>query len=311
MRANSIWSALNSKGWDLLEEWKAQAEPESMHLEFKKGAWQGDDARADDRKNLARTMSGFGNTEGGVLIFGVSTTTGKPDRFEDIEPISRVHEYAESLRKFMRDLTTPTIPGADIVALEDPADKTRGVAVAYVPFNDAGPGPYRATGSIAAEVKDRYYIRIANGTDVMSHQHLADRFGHTAPPQLELQVRVERINLDLTSRSPVRFEWRLFNRGRGAARRPAVLLIDPPPMAWEDSDLGLGFAIRESTSDTGEDRVLVEPDSANVLLYPGMDRIIALTETRVDVRQRDFCLSVRRNFTRSMLSRVGAPPSCL
>jgi hypothetical protein len=50
--AHAIWNELRDGGWPLLSRWRAEKKSEGLHLEFKQGAFEKDDVRRDDLKNL-------------------------------------------------------------------------------------------------------------------------------------------------------------------------------------------------------------------------------------------------------------------
>lgn len=216
MSAHSIWRELldSGGGWALLSRWRVDARAEGLHLDFKNGSFLNNDVAPDDRKNLARGMSAFGNTEGGLLIFGADTKrdqTSKADRLKALPGISPVDVYAERLRVHASDSTTPRISGLDIRPFEDPNRPGTGVVVVYVPLNDGL--PYRAEGP-DREVNGRYFIRTTTDTAQMSHQLLAAMFGRVPPPRLRLGA----------VRTPADKHVRFFvdNVGRGCAVLPFV-----------------------------------------------------------------------------------------
>jgi Schlafen, AlbA_2 len=53
-----------------IAEFIGQSQEENLHLEFKTLA-NADMRAADDRRNLARALSGFANSSGGLIIWGV------------------------------------------------------------------------------------------------------------------------------------------------------------------------------------------------------------------------------------------------
>ena len=214
MTARSIWSELRGDegGWGLLEKWRANKQPETLHLDFKRGGWDGGDVRGDDRKALAKALSAFSNTEGGVLVFGAATGKGKPDTLESFEPIDRIEQYAERLRVYTQSLATPLIPGVQVTAIHSPAESDRGVAVVFIPASDGG--PHRTSGRCEGSVCDRYYIRSTTDTTVMPHSILEAMFGRRPPPVLRLALRHDGRNFSIT----------IVNMGRGFARSPSVSL---------------------------------------------------------------------------------------
>ena len=71
-----MYERLKDDGWTLLEEWHREQEPETLHLEFKLKDDPIAAAIGDaDRTNVAKTLSAFANTEGGLLVLGVGQSS--------------------------------------------------------------------------------------------------------------------------------------------------------------------------------------------------------------------------------------------
>lgn len=212
MSARTIWDELVGGGWSALTSWVGAQKGEGLHLDFKQAAFApgATDVRNDDKKNLAKTLSGYGNTEGGVLVLGGGTSrnAAREDFLSDLTGITPLSVYAERLRALVRDITTPTIPGVVIEKFEDPARQDTGVVGVFVPLTDGM--PYRAEGP--GEVSGRYYIRTTTDTTVMPHQILAALFGRV--PQARLRIGFDR------DESNIRVFMR--NEGTGTAVQPFV-----------------------------------------------------------------------------------------
>lgn len=137
MTAYALWTELVTGGWDALSRWRADRKSEGLHLDFKQGGFDlaKQDVRRDDLANLARTMSAFGNTEGGVLVFGPETERGR-DKREVLTSVQAIHgpleAYVERLRQRVRDSTIPTIPGVQVAPIADPAREHAGAVAVYV-----------------------------------------------------------------------------------------------------------------------------------------------------------------------------------
>src|SRR5262245_44980091 len=72
-RAEEIFETIVNRGGGVIDEFIATAASEELFLDFKRSADNGTGARLhqDDRNNLAKAISGFGNSEGGVIVWGI------------------------------------------------------------------------------------------------------------------------------------------------------------------------------------------------------------------------------------------------
>ena len=75
--SRDLFSRLRREGWPVVDEWTAAQEPETNHLEFKN---KHDPARSDiapeDIDELAKSLSAFANTAGGLIVFGIDAGAG-------------------------------------------------------------------------------------------------------------------------------------------------------------------------------------------------------------------------------------------
>ena len=72
-RAADLFDQLTQGGAARVQEMIANSEAEELFLDFKRSADNGGGVRLNDRDRmtLAKSISGFGNSEGGVVIWGV------------------------------------------------------------------------------------------------------------------------------------------------------------------------------------------------------------------------------------------------
>lgn len=115
------------------------------------------------------------------MVFGATTTRGPGDEdvLNALTCVTPLDRYAEKLRVYVKDSTTPPVPGVDVQKFADPADPNRGVVVVYIPFSDGA--PFRAEGP-KGDVNGKYFMRTTSDTVVMPHQILAAMFGRRPPP---------------------------------------------------------------------------------------------------------------------------------
>lgn len=269
-QGRELFERLKGEGWALLEEWRAAQEPETLHLEFKRK----EDAKtatidAGDRDNVARTLSAFANTEGGLLVLGVAAGGGSRegfDRASGVAPIVNAEQFGGALERIVRSITNPPIAGLMVTRVEKPDAAPAGIVAIYVP-RSAG-GPHRVTN--AGKSNDKYYVRTAAGAQVIPHSLLAALFAYTSPPRLELRVACSGI----TPNARPSIELRLLNRGRSAARAPAVWLFESPPKAFP---LGMiippGFVWRMGTIAGGSHYRAIEAGD-DLVIYPDSDRLV-------------------------------------
>ena len=218
MSARRLWDELLAGGWPLLEKWKAERQPETLHLDFKRANFIGSKIHDDDLKNLSRSMSAFGNTEGGITLFGAigKANADRVEELVDLPGVSPVDAYLAKMEALLFDAVHPTLHGARAIKFEHPTHKDTGIVAIYVPLTTTG--PYRAARD--ERVKERYFGRIGTSTGVLSHQHLAALFGR--PPHARFRVGFQR-------RGDGRVEICLENLGPGMATMPLLRLRPKRP----------------------------------------------------------------------------------
>ncbi|MBK9626121.1 MAG: ATP-binding protein [Rhodocyclaceae bacterium] len=76
-RAQDIFDRVVANGISAVEAFVVDRQAEELFLDFKRSSNDGNDKRlsSPDRKNLAKAISGFGNSEGGVIVWGVDCST--------------------------------------------------------------------------------------------------------------------------------------------------------------------------------------------------------------------------------------------
>jgi hypothetical protein len=261
--------------WARIERLVAEKEPESLWLDFKEVRDPAAEPKEDYLKEkLARALSGFANTEGGILVYGIFAKEGKkgePDAAEKITPIAEPSRFRAALEKLVKTLTDPVVGGIVVQEIVNPA-KDEGVVVVFVPESNGAPHRIVSTTPV---VNDKYMMRTATSVVVMPHRLLADRFSRSAPPRLQLTARFR-------SLGPAVVEFRLENIGRGAARRPAFEVIHPVSAFHEPAHTSSdGFAVRAQAK-VGSDRLrsLIEA-RLDVIIYPQMEHVIYRWHTRL------------------------------
>lgn len=168
----------------------------------------------DDRKNFAKSISGFANSSGGLVIWGVDARKNEQavDAAVATAEIDQLGLFCSRLNELSNQATQPSVEGLVHRKLETAADK--GFVVSYVPESTAVP-------HMAKLGEDRYYKR--NGTSFLKLEHydLEDMFGRRQRPNLEISVVNRQATNDFAGEL---VEINILNIGRGIAKHVGFLV---------------------------------------------------------------------------------------
>lgn len=165
----------------------------------------------DDRRNLAKAVSGFSNSGGGILIWGIEDKTLAP------KPITEIQAFTSLLLKISPQLTEPSVPDIDGTWLPSNENNTNsGFSIIYIP--ESSLPPHRVILK-DKDVKNHYFIRSGEDFLAASHTQLEDMFGRRPKPKLALKIKPVFKGVVGDSR---RFDIivAIENTGRGIAKFP-------------------------------------------------------------------------------------------
>lgn len=154
---------------------------EDLHLELKtKRNRSIPDLEDSDRWQFSRALSGFANSDGGILIFGIET--GPQERAHALKPITNPGEFQARLKKSLINTTQPVVPGVRIEVVLG-SSLHEGFVKVLVPSSDLV--PHRAM------FADReYFKRSTEGFYRLEHFDISDMFGRRPTPRLDLVHRL-------------------------------------------------------------------------------------------------------------------------
>lgn len=219
---SAIRSLFDSIDLAMIEDFVEQKQQENLHLDFKTLA--SPSFTGDDRRNLAKAVSGFGNSDGGVVVWGIDARPDEDgiDAAQELKPTRNVRLAHSRLESLTGESATPIVDGVE----HDPIEQSSGVGFlkSYIPASDCGP-------HMAGLREHRYYKRSGDSFRRMEHFDLEDMFGRRPRPVLSLytDVRVEGERLAVVVG--------IRNAGRGVARFPSLRLGVTKP--WHFSEYGL------------------------------------------------------------------------
>jgi hypothetical protein len=216
-RAQDLFERLVRDGEAAIDEMIADRAAEELFLDFKRSADNGAGRKLhdDDRKNLARAISGFGNSEGGVLVWGVDAKDVATNKV----PIHDPKLFVSRLEGAVSGCTVPPHPLVRHHAIETLSTST-GFAVTLIPKSDLAPHQ-------ALKPSLQYYIRAGSDFVPTPHAVLAGMFGRR--PQTD--IHHVWITLPAERNGPaIEFSvgFQLSSYGPGVVRDMYVSLITGP-----------------------------------------------------------------------------------
>jgi len=227
---------------------------------------------ADDKKNLAKAVSGFANSGGGVLIWGIEDKSLKP------KPITNVEEFLSNLMQLASQVTDPVVEGIDGDWMK--SDRSKGSGYAFLHIPESKLPPHRVILNIS-NIKNDYFSRSGDSFLVASHTQLEDMFGRRPKPILKLATRLKSSGGSRDKRN-VTVILGIENTGRGVAKFPflAVRIHEPYHISKWGIDAKCHFGLREIVRGVG-DNWRKYGGSSEVAILPGT--IHEVTAVYVDV----------------------------
>ncbi|MDD5438006.1 MAG: ATP-binding protein [Patescibacteria group bacterium] len=133
-----------------------------------------------DKSHFAKALSGFANTSGGVLIFGLNARRKDGiDIIQSVEPIKNMAKIESALREQESRLVERAVFGVEYKAI--PMDGDQGLIAIFIP--ESARLPHRS-------MKDRhFYIRAGGTFQALDLNIIEDLFSRRLRPKLEFILR--------------------------------------------------------------------------------------------------------------------------
>lgn len=234
-----------------------------------------------DRTNLAKAVSGFANSSGGVLIWGIKDQDLTP------KPIANIERFTEILGRLAWQATDPPVRDIEMKWIPaDLPDTTSGFALIYIP--ESALPPHRVILNIS-EVKNHYYIRTAESFIVAPHVQLEDMFGRRPKPVLSLATRIE--VQENGTKPNFTFSYSVIlgirNEGRGIAKTPfmSIEVNSPYAVSRHGLDGNHNNGLKELTT-SPQVKARKYGASADIVVYPGV--VHDVTSIAIDLHGRDL-----------------------
>jgi hypothetical protein len=218
-RAEDLFQRLKDGGESEIDTLIQDRQSEELFLDFKRSADNGRGSRLQesDRENLAKAISGFGNSEGGVIVWGVDCRQQPKggDVPQEKHRLEDSKKFVSWLEGAVSGCTLPPHPGVEQHTIA--SDKGDGFVVTYVPKSFLAPHQ-------CLQGSKYYYVRAGSSFSPAPHGVLAGLFGRAPQPTLcHRLLREDPVTRDSGyDRNPHCFKWSvplvIENRGLGLAR---------------------------------------------------------------------------------------------
>jgi hypothetical protein len=174
-RAQDLFDRLVAGGEAEVLSFIAQPVTEELFLDYKRSADGGAGTSLDnrDRSNLGKAISGFGNSEGGVIVWGVDCRNDPARGDIPTAPVRIVNpvRFKSWLEQATTGLTVP--PHVGVRHHEIP----EGFVVTLIPGGIHA--PYQTVGDLS------YYIRSGSNFNKIPHAVLSGMFGRRPQPNIK------------------------------------------------------------------------------------------------------------------------------
>ena len=183
-RAEDIFQKLIYFGEDAIDDFIVNLQTEELFLNYKQAVSTGKNGTSlhkDDRKNLAKGISGFGNSEGGVIVWGVECS-----RDCDIGDVAKAKVKVKNVHRFLSWLENAisgcTIPSHNrvrnhIISVDKNGD---GFVATYIPKSELAP--------LMTTMGNNIYIRSGSNNVPAPYSVIAGMFGKRPQPNVELII---------------------------------------------------------------------------------------------------------------------------
>ena len=207
-RAEELFHSIQSDGIAAIEQFITERRSEELFLDFKRSADDGNlkNLHVNDLNNYGRAISGFGNSSGGVIVWGIdcSDLGDGSDVARAKRPIEDPKRFVSWLEKKTSGRTLPAHSEVIHHAIEIPG-QTKGFVITLVPKSDWAPHQ---------EINSKcYFMRVGSNFEPVPHGILEGFFGRRIQAKIvhKFLVKAGQDNIE------IQLGLSLRNEGRGLA----------------------------------------------------------------------------------------------
>lgn len=182
-RAEDLFAELTRDGESAIDRLIDDRQTENLWLDFKRSGNDGEGSKLheSDWKNLAKAISGFANSDGGVVVWGVDCPDD-PNRGN--LPVKKVaiknpQRFVSWLEGAISGCTAPPHSGVEVIAIPSNSSAAEGYAATLIRSSQMTPHQcIKPAGTF------QYYIRAGSSFVPTPHAVLAGLFGRRPQPHV-------------------------------------------------------------------------------------------------------------------------------
>jgi hypothetical protein len=190
-RAEDIFQKLIYFGEDAIDDFILNSQTEELFLDFKQSINIGKNGMTlhkDDRKNLAKAISGFGNSEGGVIIWGVQCNNDA-----EVGDVACAKVKVKNVYRFLswieNAISGCTIPSHNrvrnhIISVDKKGD---GYMATYIPKSEVAP--------LMTTMGSSIYIRSGSNNVPAPYSVIAGMFGRRPQPNIDVVIEEKKLEV--------------------------------------------------------------------------------------------------------------------
>ena len=243
-----------------LQSYIDNRQEENLYIDFKT-VKSGSLESTDDKRNFSKALSGFANSSGGLIIWGIDARKNGDgtDCAAQLKPIEQVEMFVARLNQLTGEGVDPIVHGVRHRIVHKDTNGI-GFAASLVPESDEGP-------HMAKLGEFRYYKRSGDSFYKMEHFDVADMFARRRRPLLVVTVRVASWG------AHPEIVIGLRNDGRATAKSPYLAIRCDWPFCRNEYGVdgnrneGMPF-LRVATSDY----TWAYAGGMDIAIHPGMSR---------------------------------------
>ncbi len=188
---DNIVEQIRKEGYSYIEKMLSDKHGENILLDFKLTENQDYSNKkslmSSDWKNLAKAISGFGNSEGGLIIWGVSSRKeldGSNDYIKAIVPIKNPENFRSLLESSISLCTLPFHNLVENFILKKKNTDDEGVVITIVPKSNNRPIQN------IFEKDNRYYLRVGDSFQSITDSFIRGLMGNNPQPEVAFTYTV-------------------------------------------------------------------------------------------------------------------------